>query len=107
VFDDQAATSLPSGTIVSGTYKPTNLITNPPDVFPPPAPGGPYGSLLSVFNGTNSNGTWRLFINDFAPPDSGTIAGGFGLQITIVPEPASLFLIALGFLTIAARRFAH
>jgi PEP-CTERM motif len=88
--------------ITSSTYKPTNLITNPPDVFPPPAPGGPYGSLLSVFNGTNSNGTWRLFINDFAPPDSGTIAGGFGLQITIVPEPASLFLLGLGFFTIAA-----
>ena len=106
VFDDQATQNLPSGLITSGSYRPTNLIS-PPDVFPPPAPGGPYGSLLSVFNGTNSNGTWRLFINDFAPPDSGTIAGGFGLQVTIVPEPASLFLITLGFLTIAARRFVH
>jgi len=60
-----------------------------------------------VFNGTKGNGQWRLFINDFAAPDSGTIAGGFGLQITTVPEPAALFLVALGFLTIAARRFAH
>jgi subtilisin-like proprotein convertase family protein len=103
-LDDQASQSLPSSAIASGTYKPTNLITNPPDVFPPSAPGGPYGSLLSVFNGTSPNGQWRLFINDFAPPDSGTVAGGFGLQITArdVPEPASVFLVGLGFLVSAA-----
>src|ERR1043166_2268688 len=40
VFDDQASASLPNGPFSSGTFKPTNLITNPPDVFPPPAPGG-------------------------------------------------------------------
>jgi subtilisin-like proprotein convertase family protein len=101
VFDDQASASLPSGAITSGTYKPTNLI--PSDIFPPSAPGGPYGSLLSVFNGTNPNGTWRLFINDFAIPDGGSIAG-FSLQITIVPEPASLFLLGIGFFTVAALR---
>jgi subtilisin-like proprotein convertase family protein len=106
VFDDQATQNLPSGLITSGSYKPTNLIS-PPDVFPSPAPGLPYGSLLSVFNNTNPNGAWRLFVNDFAIPDGGSIAGGFGLQVTIVPEPASLFLLALGFLTIAARRFVH
>src|SRR4029077_14858667 len=52
VFDDQASQNLPSGLITSGSYKPTNLITSPPDVFPPSAPGLPYGSLLSVFNNT-------------------------------------------------------
>lgn len=103
VLDDQAAQSLPSGAIVSGTYKPTNNITSPPDTFPSPAPGLPYGSALSVFNGTNPTGTWRLFIEDFSPPFLGSVAGGFSLQITIVPEPASLFLVALGFFTVAAR----
>lgn len=112
VFDDQASQNLPSGAIVSGTYKPTNLITSPPDTFPPPAPGLPYGSTLAGFNGTNPNGTWRLFINDFAPPDSGTLAGGFGLQITArdVPEPGSLLLLGLGCFIIAAwlrRREMH
>ena len=102
VFDDQASASIPNGAFSSGTFKPTNTITNPPDVFPPPAPGGPYGSLLSVFNGTNGNGQWRLFINDFALPDGGSIAGGFGLQVTIVPEPASLLLLAFGLFPIAA-----
>ena len=47
-FDDAALTTVPA-TIVSGTYRPTNL-----GAFngTPPAPAGPYGSALSVFNGT-------------------------------------------------------
>jgi subtilisin-like proprotein convertase family protein len=98
-LDDQTSASLPaSGPIVSGTYKPTNFF--PSDVFPSPAPGGPYGSLLSVFNGTNPNGMWRLFVNDFSPGDSGSISGGFGLQLTTVPEPAPLLLVGLGLFTV-------
>ena len=102
-LDDQASASLScSSAIASGTFKPTNCIVG--DVFPPPAPGLPYGALLSGFNGTNPNGTWRLFINDFVAPNSGSVALGFGLQITArdVPEPASLFLMGLGFFTIVA-----
>src|SRR2546422_6075074 len=100
-LDDQAASSLScTSAIASGTFKPTNCVVG--DVFPPPAPASGYGSLLSGFNNTNPNGTWRLFINDFVAPAGGSIAGGFGLQVTIVPEPASLFLLALGFFSIAA-----
>ena len=108
-LDDQAAASLPCSTAVSsGTFKPTNCVVG--DIFPPPAPASGYGSLLSGFNGTNPNGTWRLFINDFVAPAGGSIAGGFGLQVTIVPEPASLLLLGLGLLTIATwlrRREGH
>ena len=101
-LDDQASASLScTGSIASGPFKPTNCVVG--DVFPPPAPGSGYGSLLSGFNGTNPNGQWRLFINDFVAPFGGSVASGFGLQVTIVPEPASLFLVALGFFTIAAR----
>jgi hypothetical protein len=102
-LDDQASASLPcSSAVSSGTFKPTNCIVG--DVFPPPAPASGYGALLSGFNGTNPNGTWRLFINDFVAPNSGSVAGGFGLQITArdVPEPASLLLVALGFFTVVA-----
>jgi subtilisin-like proprotein convertase family protein len=102
-LDDQASASLPcSSAVSSGTFKPTNCIVG--DVFPPPAPVSGYGSALSVFNGTNPDGTWRLFINDFVAPNSGTLAGGFGLQITApdIPEPASLLLVALGFFTVVA-----
>jgi subtilisin-like proprotein convertase family protein len=99
-LDDQASASLPcSSSVTSGTFKPTNCVVG--DVFPPPAPASGYGALLSGFNGTNPNGTWKLFINDFVAPTGGSLAGGF-LQVTIVPEPASLLLVALGFLMVVA-----
>ena len=80
-FDDAAASQLPdSAQIVSGTFQPTNFATG--DVFPAPAPGGPFGSPLSVFNGTNPNGTWNLFVVDDAGVDAGNIAGGWTLNIT-------------------------
>lgn len=79
-FDDTAATSLPnSPPIVSGTYKPTNYTAS--DTFAAPAPASPYGAALSVFNGTNANGDWKLFVVDDASPDSGSITGGWSLNI--------------------------
>ncbi|MEH7219078.1 hypothetical protein, partial [Bacillus toyonensis] len=82
-FDDDAATTLPDeGPIFSGTYQP-----DPEDFplsMPAPAPPAPYGSALSVFDGTNPNGTWNLFIVDFFAGDAGFIAGGWELTITAV-----------------------
>ena len=78
-FDDAALTAVPTP-IVSGTYRPTNL-----GAFNalPPAPAGPYGTALSVFNGTVPIGTWNLFVlDDVAIVDSGSIAGGWSLDIT-------------------------
>src|SRR5438094_4576071 len=55
-FDDTAAAAPPdSGQIVSGTYKPSNNF--PGEIFPAPAPAGPFSTLLSSFAGTNENGT--------------------------------------------------
>jgi subtilisin-like proprotein convertase family protein len=103
-LDDQAPINLPaSDGIPSGSYRPTNFF--PADIFPPPAPGAPYGALLSVFNGTNPNGTWSLFVNDFVAEDSGTISGGWTLSVltvTAVPEPSTLLLLGSGLLAIAA-----
>ena len=48
-FSDQASLSLPQDQITSGIYLPTDHF--PPDTFPSPAPGGPYGSRFSAFNG--------------------------------------------------------
>ncbi|MFM6345350.1 MAG: Calx-beta domain-containing protein, partial [Dolichospermum sp.] len=51
------------------------------DFFNSPAPGGPYGTDFSVFNGINPNGTWSLYVVDDAGGDVGTIAGGWSLNI--------------------------
>ena len=63
-----------SSVISSGTYRPTNHGNS--DSFPSPAPGGPYGSSLAVFNGLNPNGTWSLYVNDDQICDIGGIRGG-------------------------------
>ena len=83
VFDDAAATSLSdTGALTSGTFKPTS---HPPvDAFPPPAPAPSGGSALSVFNGTNPNGVWNLYVVDDTLNDVGSIAGGWCLTITRV-----------------------
>jgi Tol biopolymer transport system component/subtilisin-like proprotein convertase family protein len=72
-FDDAATQSLPFGAqIFGGTYRPTNFEGF--EAFPAPAPPGPpYGTTLSTFNGTNPNGTWRLFVLDDCCTDGGVI----------------------------------
>jgi subtilisin-like proprotein convertase family protein len=77
-FDDDAAP--PPAALVSGTFRPTDI--TPGDVFPAPAPAGPYVASLAGFKGTNPNGTWRLFALDDAGGDLGQLAGGWSLNIT-------------------------
>lgn len=90
-FDDAATQDLPnSDTIVSGTYRPTNHGSALDDVFPPPAPSRPYGQALSVFNGTDPNGTWLLYVVDDLPEDFGFIADGWTLTITSLEPMANL-----------------
>jgi subtilisin-like proprotein convertase family protein len=81
-FDDAAVANLPdSGTLVSGTFKPTDFETG--DVFPVPAPqGATSGSTLAAFYGSAPNGTWRLFAVDDAGNNVGSIAGNWNLNLT-------------------------
>jgi subtilisin-like proprotein convertase family protein len=92
ILDDEATNSLPDlpadGPITSGTYKPsqgTNGITDgcpvPADFPFPPAPTSPYGSSLSVFDGTEPNGIWQLYVLDDCGDDSGKINKGWSLRI--------------------------
>lgn len=87
VLDDQQPDQLPSTTaLTSGFFQPTNI--GSPDTmnlgngpFTPPS-----GASLGVFNGTNPNGTWRIFVFDDEPngspaPGSG-INGGWAVTIT-------------------------
>ena len=86
-FDDAAATAVPDGApIVSGTFRPANYEGTASDAFAAPAPAGPYATVLAAFNGTNPNGTWSLFVRDDFSGFSGSISGGWRLNIqTAVP----------------------
>ncbi len=86
-FDDGAPKTLPkSSRIVSGRYKPTNHSGD--DFFPAPAPDGPYGASLSVFNAYDPDGLWRLYVVDSEPGDGGAIADGWSLTITVTNQQA-------------------
>jgi subtilisin-like proprotein convertase family protein len=88
-FDDAASTMLPQdidGGLVSGTFKPTpaplpNISCNAV-AAPPTTPAGPHGTTLAAFNGTAPNGTWSLYVYDDCSPGSGSISGGWSLQLT-------------------------
>lgn len=78
-IDEDASAGLPDETLLaSGSFKPTNV---EPEVMPAPAPAGPHGTALSVFHGTNPNGTWQLFLTDDHYGDQG-ILSSWSLQIT-------------------------
>ena len=79
-FDATATSSLSDfDGISSGTYRPTNFDDS--DFFNSPAPEGPYNADFSVFNGTNPNGQWRLYIVDDASGDVGNVASGWSISI--------------------------
>ncbi|MDB9549798.1 S8 family serine peptidase, partial [Dolichospermum circinale] len=86
-FDPTATANLPDeGQITSGSYKPTDFESG--DLFNSPAPVGPYGTDFSVFNNTNPNGNWSLYVMDDVGGDSGSIAGGWSLNIgTVTATP--------------------
>jgi hypothetical protein len=84
-FDDAAASTVPNspGGIPSGSYKPTNNVTNPPDSYPSPAPTpSSQTTLAGAFTGINPNGTWQLFAVDDTSGDVGTMTGGWSVIIT-------------------------
>ena len=99
-FDQAAAQAIPdTGAIVTTSYRPAAYEALPS--FPAPGPltsfvnPGPVSSgtgLLSVFNGSNPNGEWKLFIIDRASPGSGFLPTGWTLDIThtgpVLPSPA-------------------
>jgi subtilisin-like proprotein convertase family protein len=84
VWDDEAAAPMPqgNGADVCGTrfHRPANHGSG--DLWPAPAPAGPYATALSAFDGTNSNGEWKLFVQDDADGGTGFFTNRFQLHIT-------------------------
>ncbi len=96
-FDDSASGQIPpltgSQSIASGTYKPTNGAAFSGTS---PAPAGPYGSQLSIFNGTAPNGTWSLYVYDDQVVDWSGSIGGWSLDITTNAPTVASFSPAAG-----------
>lgn len=62
VLDDTAQRFLPPvPPVFSGPFKPTE-ISSEEDIFPAPAPGGPYTNNLSGFAALDPNGPWSLYV---------------------------------------------
>lgn len=96
-LDQTASLTMPDDTLIdNGKYKPTNLAGNPAleesglENMPFPAPGwANYNSNLNVFNGTDPNGTWQLYVTDDENGDFGTINGGWSINITTGSGPVA------------------
>ena len=89
IFDQAAAADFPNTNAPGGIYRPVNNVglgTIEPggiDVFPAPGPGSAnYGAAnLDVFNGTNPNGIWNLYVVDDETGDTGFLST-FTLEVT-------------------------
>ncbi len=81
-FDDSGAVA--PNVLTTGTYKPFNTAFN--TAYNAPAPAGPFGKTLSSLTGTQPNGTWKLFVQDFSAGDVGRVLSGWALDVrTAVP----------------------
>jgi subtilisin-like proprotein convertase family protein len=96
-FDDAASGPAPDNTkLKSRTYLPsrgTTTATPPADCvaparFPAPAPDSPYGTSLSVFNNTDPNGDWKLYVIDDSAIHIGSITS-WSLDISTTPVPTT------------------
>jgi subtilisin-like proprotein convertase family protein len=97
-LDDAALNSLPdAGPLVAGTFKPTNIGTD--EAFPAPAPAPAGTSALSVFNNTNPNGVWKLFVVDDSGGDVGSISSwtlDFNLEPTVLANISTRMRVEAG-----------
>lgn len=96
-LSDSGSTALPNDSAwTNGTYRPAAYYVG--DDFPAPGPGTAYASpapagsatLIQTFGGTNPNGTWNLYVRDFATGDMGDFSGGWSITIdsSSTPPPA-------------------
>jgi hypothetical protein len=87
-FDDAAAGQLAQNTPwgAAGSTVASKPVDYDPaaqvDVFTAPAPAPSAATALSTFNLTNPNGTWALYVMSDGAPDTGTIAGGWCINLT-------------------------
>lgn len=85
ILNDSFTASLPdSGTIVAGQFRPTQY-DPASDAFPASAPAGPHGTNLAVFQRTDPNGIWSLYVFDDRQTNGGSIAAWHLTIVTLAP----------------------
>ena len=77
-FADSAARQIPTASISSGSFRPTNAGGGDTCPARRPCRRPPHSQ---TFNGTNPNGVWSLYVFDDATGDTGSIGGGWCLNI--------------------------
>jgi uncharacterized repeat protein (TIGR01451 family) len=77
------ASALSSGTFLATEYSPFDIL---PGVAAVPAAS----TNLSVFNGTNPNGAWLLYVYDDTAGNDGVISEGWSLGLTVVSPVSQL-----------------
>lgn len=96
-FDDAAGSQVPSffPPLTTGSYRPTDNFGSVTfsDAGSHTEPSS-WTTTLGTFVGTNPNGQWKLFVEDFVGGDVGSIAGGWSMNLTAVPEPSTYAAIA-------------
>ena len=114
-LDDQAAQDVHFYQAVPFTLNATGQLTGSwqPDgrVIDPDSSGAlfdvaPRPNTLSVFNSLDPNGEWTLFVADLSPGGVSTL-DGWGLDITMVPEPVNTTLLAFGLALGVLRRLGR
>ena len=96
-FDQTAATTMPNdptAVVPAGTFQPSNflgLATPEPggqDNFPTVSGLASYPTDFNIFNGTNPNGTWNLYVVDDQVIDNNSLPSGWSIDITTGGAPA-------------------
>ena len=88
-IDQSGGALLPnSSAISSGVYRPTNYSGKDSidlggiDDFPSPGPGqNVYDNSLQFFYGASPNGAWKLYVVDDENQDTGSMSGGWNLEL--------------------------
>lgn len=93
-FYQNLAYDLNSNGQLTGDWQPDGRAIDPqssPSLFDSTSPT----ALLNSFDDTNPNGTWRLYLADLSNGAESQLVN-WDLEITTIPEPGDLSLLALG-----------
>ena len=98
LYQTLAYTLGPSGEL-TGTWSQDGRVVNPLLVTDADA----RAAMLSSFEGLDPNGTWTLFVADTSANGNGQL-DSWALDLVVVPEPASIALLALGVAALVTHR---